>query len=119
MRSTPYILATLISASFLGACAAAPSDSEEPTATSEAALKNTGGTKRSYLCEDGYCTCTGDAECNDMFSDGVCGDGPRSAICHINEADVPRCRCAIARTVQPWPWPVVVQPVPPIATTNP
>ncbi|TLY17382.1 MAG: hypothetical protein E6K69_02185 [Nitrospirae bacterium] len=27
-----------------------------------------------FSCEGAQCTCTGDADCNDMFSSGVCGD---------------------------------------------
>ena len=27
-----------------------------------------------YTCEGLKCKCTGDADCNDMFTDGVCGD---------------------------------------------
>jgi hypothetical protein len=33
-----------------------------------------GGGGHNYTCEGLQCTCTGDIDCNDMFSDGVCGD---------------------------------------------
>ena len=36
-----------------------------------------------------FCTCTGDDDCNDMFSTDVCGP---SAICQI-KGDIPKCRC--------------------------
>ena len=32
-----------------------------------------------------------------MFSAGVCGEGPKSAICQINSADVPRRPCTAVR----------------------
>ena len=42
-------------------------------------------------CSDGFCTCTGDEDCNDMFS-GVCSDPSTDGICQIRDG-VPRCRC--------------------------
>ena len=38
------------------------------------ARKGGNGGHQSYSCEGLQCTCQGDADCNDMFSDGVCGD---------------------------------------------
>lgn len=79
----------------LSGCAA-PSDLEEPTGTTESALIDDGSTARrtAYSCEGGYCTCTGDDDCNDMFSGDDCGP---KAICQINPAGIPRCRCSVAR----------------------
>jgi hypothetical protein len=42
-------------------------------------------------CSDGYCTCTGDEDCNDMFS-GICSSPSTGGICQIRD-NVPRCRC--------------------------
>lgn len=67
---------------------------EEPTATSAEALTKGGAGVSSYSCDGTFCTCTGDEDCNDMFSDGVCG---AKAICQISPTDVPRCRCSVAR----------------------
>jgi hypothetical protein len=33
-----------------------------------------GGPGTGYTCDGAICTCTGDEDCNDMFSSGVCGD---------------------------------------------
>jgi hypothetical protein len=46
-----------------------------------------------YNCDSSYCTCTGDDDCNDMFSSDVCGP---TAICQINSANIPKCRCKTA-----------------------
>lgn len=61
------------------------------------ALASNGGGPVGYDCPPGspYCTCTGDIDCNNMFSSGVCGAGPNDSVCQINGADVPRCRCRI------------------------
>ena len=42
-----------------------------------------------------YCKCTGDDDCNNMFSSGVCGP---DAICQINSANIPKCVCKTARS---------------------
>lgn len=97
MSSSPIRSASVLVAVVLGGCAVSAQSEEEPIASSEASLKSTGGGGRAaYTCSGRYCTCTGDEDCNDMFSDGVCAEGPKSAICQINQADVPRCRCSIA-----------------------
>ena len=49
-----------------------------------------------HTCEGNYCTCTGDPECNDMFSGTDCATGPKSAICQIRD-EVPKCRCTKAK----------------------
>ena len=118
MTSNRISLAALLLVAGLGGCAVAP-DGDEPSSTTESALMNTGGGGASagYTCSGGYCTCTGDPDCNDMFSDGVCGTGPKSSICHINEADVPRCRCSMARRIDSRP--IVVAPVTPIVVAAP
>jgi hypothetical protein len=48
-----------------------------------------------HKCEGNYCDCTGDPECNDMFSGTDCATGPKSAICQIR-GEVPKCRCTRA-----------------------
>jgi hypothetical protein len=67
---------------------------EQEVETTEAALSNTGSDKP-YDCAGGFCTCTGDEDCNIMFSSGVCGE---SAICQISPTGVPKCRCSVAFT---------------------
>ncbi len=42
-----------------------------------------------------YCKCTGDDDCNGMFSSGVCGP---EAVCQINSANIPKCVCKTARS---------------------
>jgi hypothetical protein len=42
-------------------------------------------------CRGGWCTCTGDEDCNEMFS-GVCADPSTGGICQIR-GDEPKCRC--------------------------
>ena len=85
----------VVSAFALAGCTASSTE-EQDAETSTAALSNTGGSGvRPYDCAGGFCTCTGDADCNDMFSDGVCGE---RAICQISPTDVPRCRCSAALT---------------------
>jgi hypothetical protein len=39
-----------------------------------AAKKGASGPRNSYSCSGLMCTCQGDADCNDMFSSGKCGD---------------------------------------------
>ena len=48
-----------------------------------------GGAEQSFECDLGICTCTGDADCNDMFESGVCGD---IAVCDETE-DIVTCEC--------------------------
>jgi hypothetical protein len=59
----------------LNACAAQTMEEEEPLAKNESALisTGTGGGGLGYSCDGALCTCTGDVDCNDMFSDGICG----------------------------------------------
>ena len=68
---------------FASATYAAPASSAlfspglKPAAPFTVLVKNNGGGGKgglSYSCEGLQCTCTGDADCNDMFTDGVCGD---------------------------------------------
>lgn len=60
----------------------APADAREgqgeATATSEAALVSNGGGGGGlgYSCSAIGCICWGDFDCNNMFTDGVCGDRP-------------------------------------------
>ena len=42
-------------------------------------------------CSGGWCTCTGDRDCNEMFS-GVCASPSTGGICQI-KGDEPKCRC--------------------------
>lgn len=89
---------SLVALHALSGCAA-PSDLEEPTGTTESALIDNGSASRrtAYSCEGGYCTCTGDDDCNDMFSGDDCGP---KAICQISPTGIPRCRCSVAHAGQ-------------------
>ena len=107
--SVSLILATL---GILAGCTAAGAEGDEesaPTGTARSAQQV------AYTCAGSYCTCTGDTDCNTMFSGTVCGTGPRSAVCQDNDQGVPRCRCTMAsvtraiggKTIEPPPF---VQP---------
>jgi hypothetical protein len=64
------------------ACAAPEVDVDglaqrEDTASTATALRNTGhagGGSSLYGCSGMLCTCTGDADCTDMFTNAGCGD---------------------------------------------
>lgn len=45
----------------------------EQTGTQQSAVDNGLDGLRGYKCSALRCTCTGDVECNNMFSSGVCG----------------------------------------------
>jgi hypothetical protein len=94
------LVSSLVVALALGTAACAANTSPEGAERSDQALAPGGGSL-GYSCDGIYCTCTGDDDCNNMFSDGVCGEGPKSAICQINSADVPRCRCSVASAPAP------------------
>jgi hypothetical protein len=105
----PVIL--VLGASALGGCAAdaaAPdqeSDPAEKTGGAESALAvGSGGSgSHGYTCSGLHCSCTGDVDCNDMFSDGVCGD---IAVCDDTNP-TPTCECLAIRVVRPRPFRVV------------
>lgn len=90
------VITSLLLSFSLFACAAdATEESDGATgSTSEAVMNNGGGPRNDFSCSDGFCTCTGDIDCNDMFSGTSCTDGP--AICQINGEGIPRCRCTAA-----------------------
>jgi hypothetical protein len=49
---------------------------------SSGVIKTTsGGTSNNFTCSGLVCSCTGDTDCNDMFSSKVCGD---LATCNLN-----------------------------------
>lgn len=75
------------------ACSGAPDSpsSVEITLDTKSKAQAVRTTRFAYNCDDRYCTCTGDDDCNDMFEDGVCGP---KAICQISPTDIPRCRCS-------------------------
>ena len=82
----------------LGGCAneGAPAEKQENTANEgEAVISNGGGgASEHFWCAEGFCTCTGDEDCNDMYSGGACTSAP--GICQISPTDIPRCRCTAA-----------------------
>lgn len=51
-------------------------ETAETTATTSSALNNSGhgGGLGLYSCSGLMCTCTGDVDCNDMFTNAGCGD---------------------------------------------
>jgi hypothetical protein len=57
-----------------------------------------GGTRAGYTCSGLKCTCTGDDDCNDMFSDGVCGD---VSSCDTTNPLNPTCECLIFKVSRP------------------
>ena len=69
-----------------------------------AAQKGGGGMGGSmgFNCGGGVCTCTGDVDCNDMFSGGTCPGDPRDK-CDEGADGVSRCSCYTtpARTTVP------------------
>lgn len=55
----------------------------------------TNAPKANYTCSGLECTCTGDADCNDMFSSGKCGD---ISSC---ETTTGVCKCLIVKKNRP------------------
>lgn len=79
-----------------GSSSSSSSSAEAPdnTATSTQALADVGPSgPTTGHCKDGFCTCTGDDDCNGMYSGNECAN---DGICQINESGVPRCRCKAA-----------------------
>jgi hypothetical protein len=70
----------------------------EQTGTEQSALDNGPGGLHHYECSGLVCNCTGEADCNDMFGSGVCGD---VAQCD-NTTDPPTCWCFKAMRVSRW-----------------
>lgn len=60
-----------------------------------ATFNNSGSKQRpptqAYEHEDGVCHCTGDDDCNNMFSDDVCIDG--TSFCFDDDPTRPQCFC--------------------------
>ena len=92
--SMSRILHVLCLAAVLGGCAASTEPTDGLVESSEQALKGGGGGRTSlgYACSGLRCTCTGDIDCNDMFSDGVCGD---IATCDDTDPLNPHCECLV------------------------
>jgi hypothetical protein len=81
LRTTSLMIAALAAFSFTSAVFAAPAansffsmSNQNAPLSIPVANNSVGGKRLGYTCEGLQCTCTGDADCNDMFSDGVCGD---------------------------------------------
>jgi len=62
--------------------------------------RGAGGTQLGYTCDGLMCTCTGDVDCNDMFSSGKCGD---VSSCDETDPLNPVCRCLILKVSGPKP----------------
>ena len=101
--------ALLLSLSLVACAATANDDADEATGATTEAL----GARQNFSCSGSFCTCTGDDDCNGMFSGSACTDGP--AICQINASDIPRCRCAAAMSGKGHP----VKRPPAVYTTSP
>jgi hypothetical protein len=71
---------TLSLGSLLGlvGCDPGPSDETADQAAEETTVDplrgGGGGGGQGFTCSGFFCTCTGDADCNDMFGSGKCGD---------------------------------------------
>jgi hypothetical protein len=89
-----HVLCTLCAAATLVGCASSTEPTDDLSESSEEALNKGGRTspRLGYSCEGLKCTCIGDDDCNDMFSDGVCGD---IAVCDDTDPLNPRCECII------------------------
>ena len=61
----------------------------ERIGTLEAALDQPSKAPRSH-CSGLLCTCSGDEDCNDMFSSGECGD---LSGCDTSDPEQPQCWC--------------------------
>lgn len=84
----------------LGGCAATTESDDERTDSSTQELNGRLGGRRprtAYSCEGLKCTCHGDEDCNDMFSDGVCGD---VSSCDDTNPLSPTCECIVVLGVQ-------------------
>lgn len=82
LRTTRLIVAASAVLAFTSAVFAAPAANSLNSFTSNqnaplsipVANSSSGGKRLGYSCEGLQCTCTGDADCNDMFEAGICGD---------------------------------------------
>jgi hypothetical protein len=82
LRTTRLIMAATAAVMFSSAVFAAPAASSvfsfapKQAAPFSVPAKNSGGGGGGlgYSCDGALCTCTGDADCNDMFEAGICGD---------------------------------------------
>lgn len=98
------ILHVLCLTATLAGCASSTEPTDELAESSEEALKKGigHGPRLGYTCEGLKCTCVGDDDCNDMFSDGVCGD---VASCDDTDPLNPRCECIIVLGIhRPGAW---------------
>ena len=81
-RITSMIIAASAAFMFTSAVFAAPAANSAYSSMSNqnapfsipVANNSVGGKRLGYSCEGLQCTCTGDADCNDMFEAGICGD---------------------------------------------
>ena len=104
----------------LAACTAetAPGEGAEHAGEALASGGGGGGAGESWACTGpaNTCICTGDDDCNDMFSSGVCGD---KAICQINSQDIPKCVCTMGDILVTKPTHPIVSPInPPTKRAN-
>jgi hypothetical protein len=84
-----FVLASAIVVSAVGCAAPQAEESLEVSEASALKVGGGGGGTLGYTCSGLLCTCTGDDDCNDMFSDGLCG--PISS-CDESGPE-PVCRC--------------------------
>jgi hypothetical protein len=67
----------------------------------ERAVRGSGGPTLGYTCGATECTCTGDIDCNNMFSSGKCNGPILDNDCDTTNPSVPVCHCLISKTTQP------------------
>lgn len=67
----------------------------------ERAVRKSGGPTRGYTCSATECTCTGDIDCNNMFSSGKCNGPILDNDCDTTNPLVPVCHCLITMTQPP------------------
>lgn len=98
-----FVKSALVALGVLAIAAIAPAAAFAPGQQVDAGLpvisivkNNGGGSPRAGYdnCSGLQCTCTGDAQCNEMFESGVCGD---IATC---EETTGVCKCLKAKRVQ-------------------
>jgi hypothetical protein len=66
----------------------------------ERAVRQGGGLSLGYDCSTTECTCTGDADCDNMFRSGKCTGTIFDSFCDTSKPVV-KCTCYFAKTTQP------------------
>jgi len=67
----------------------------------ERAVRGSGGATLGFTCGATECTCTGDIDCNNMFSSGKCNGPILDNDCNTTNPLVPVCHCLMSKTQPP------------------